>query len=510
MKRKIFLTLAIIAVLVCVFATMAGAQDAVPDSYVESEDAYIIYTDAQYKEVILGVYDGTMANKTIVLGCDISVTLDLAMEKPCDITIDLNGKTYTNNYLPAKWGDFDLRHKNAIIRIKNGHMVSNFCVFIFQTNRDSQYKDVDNMGQVYLENVNIDSREEIVYAYGGYGGVLSFTNCNLNVTGDFSTNGGGSCGTGSGVLYQIDGCRLDGFNFHCARPGSYMRNSTVYDRQLFVDSWHSHGGESNNGDVTVEISNVVIEKNIKLNDGRVDPELYDCTFASVDLTGGGQLLVAYTSATCTSAATKTVYNNANDVGVLDEQYSIDNAALGHRLDMESIADVKYASFLEIGAYVSSCVRCGTENVEEENGSASPIFACLGYAVYEKGDGGLTIAFSVNRDALESYEQITGKTVKYGAFAAAQNKLGSGDVFDKDGKVTHGVVASPTTGYKTTVFDMKIFGFNTGLKDTLFALGAYAQVSGNGETEYFYMQSNAAKDGERYYFASYNEIVSLLV
>ena len=214
MKKTILFCLCVL-VLACGLCVGAMAEESVPQNYEESDTAYTIYTDAQYQEVLIGVYEGTLPNKTIVLGCDISVTYDLYMEKPCDITIDLNGNTYTNNYRPVKTGDFDLRHKDAVIRIKNGNMVCNFCVFVFQSNRNTEYSAVDNMGQVYLENVNIDSQEEVIYWYGGYGGVLSFKNCNLNVRGDYKTNGGGTCGTASGMLYQMEGCTFDGFNVHC-------------------------------------------------------------------------------------------------------------------------------------------------------------------------------------------------------------------------------------------------------------------------------------------------------
>lgn len=505
--KKVILMLVLAVMLLCTFAVSVCADDTAQDSYVESENAYTIYTDAQYQEVILGVYNGTLENKTIVLGCDISVTLDLAMEKPCDITIDLNGKTYTNNYRPVKWGDFDLRHKDAVIRIKNGNMVSNFCVFVFQTNSNTEYADVDNMGQVYLENVNIDSQEEIIYQYGGYGGVLSFKNCNMNVMGNYSTNGAGSCGTGSGMLYQIDGGTFDGFNLHCAKTGSYMRNCTVYDRQLFVDSWHSHGEESNNMDVTVELHNVIVNTSIKLNDARVDPVLYDCTFTEVDLTRGDQLLVAYTTANCTRAATKTEYKGS-DTGVLDEQYSNDNPAMGHLLDMSNVADVKYVSYLENGAYVSNCTRCEAVNVVEKTGTAPALFTCLGFAVYENGTGGLVIAFVVNRDAVASYESVTGKTVEYGLFAVSQSKLGAGDVFDNEGNALSSAVVSRATSLELGELEIKIMGFTDVSKDKMLAIGAYVKVTDGEETVYSYIQGGVPNDGERYHFISYNEALLL--
>ena len=309
MKLRILSFIAILAALIFVFAVSAYAEEAVPENYVDTNDGYIIYTDDQYKEVILGVYEGTLDNKKIIFGCDITVTLDLYMEKPCDITIDLNGHTYTNNYRPVKVGDFDLRHKDAIIRISNGNMVSNFCVFVFQKNSDEAYKDVDNMGQVYLENVNISCQEEIVYNYGGHGGVLSFKNCNLDVRGEnYSVMGLGNCQTGKGTLYQIDGGSYDGLQIHCAKPGSYVKNCTVYNRNLNIDSWHGHS--ESGSDVSVEVRNVVIEIEVYLNDALVDPMLYDCTFPKVNLSNkSNAVIISYTSPTCTEPGTMTTYHH---------------------------------------------------------------------------------------------------------------------------------------------------------------------------------------------------------
>ena len=405
--KKRFLLVAVMSLIVfCFFATLAYASEDAPESYIESDDAYTIYTDSQYKEVILGVYNGTLENKTIVFGCDISVTLDLYMEKPCDISIDLNGFTYTNNYRPVKTGDFDLRHKDAIIRIKNGNMKSSFCVFIFQTNSNAEYANDDNMGQVYLENVNIDSQEEVIYAYGGYGGILSFKNCNMNVIGDYKVSGGGKCGTNLGVLYQIEGGSYDGFNFHCARDGSYMRDCTVYSQELFVDSWHQHGGENNNADSTVVFTNVVVETQFRLNDERVDPVLYDCSVPKFVLTGGKQTVISYTSPTCDAPGTKTTYFNSADNVTVDEQYSIDNPATGHK-PSDTVIERYFAktsdgasNYFENQLIISPCANCGTQN--EFTLENTSLFTKKGYSYSQYDASTVSYTIYINREAIESY------------------------------------------------------------------------------------------------------------
>ena len=446
------------------------AEDTVMQEYEESDTAYTIYTDEQYKEVLVGVYEGTLPNKTIVLGCDLSVTYDLYMEKPCDITIDLNGKTYTNNYRPTKAGDFDLRHKDAIIRIKNGNMVCNFCVFVFQSNRNTEYSSVDNMGQVYLENVNIDSAEEVIYWYGGYGGVLSFKNCNLNVRGDYKTNGGGTCGTGNGMLYQMEGCTFDGFNAHCALPGSYFKDCVIYDRELFIDSWHGHG--ENGSDVEIELTNVQVEVQLRLNDARIDPVLYDCTYPKVVLTGNQQLIVAYTSATCDKAGTKTDYKGSG-AGVLDESYNA--PALGHTIG--TVEDVRYINYFEKGFKYGYCERC-ENNATETEASAPAVFTSLGfsYSQYEGAPSSVIQGFKFNEEA----RIYMGEDFEFGIVAAVNE---SGEAIDAL-SLPKSIKASLKEGY----FEIKIGGIRGEHKDICIVFCAY--MTNNGET--FYLDNGETK------------------
>ena len=509
MKLRILSIIAILAALIFVFAVSAYAEEAVPENYVDTNDGYIIYTDDQYKEVILGVYEGTLANKKIILGCDISVTLDLYMEKPCDITIDLNGHTYTNNYRPVKAGDFDLRHKDAIIRISNGNMVSNFCVFIFQKNSDEAYKDVDNMGQVYLENVNISCQEEIVYNYGGHGGVLSFKNCNLDVRGEnYSVMGLGNCQTGEGTLYQIDGGSYDGLQIHCAKPGSYIKNCTVYNRNLNIDSWHGHS--ESGGDVSVEVRNVVIEIEIYLNDALVDPILYDCTFPKVNLSNkSNAMIVSYTSPNCTEAGTMTTYHHLTEVTV-DGEYPILNPALGHNLDIDNFNDIVYTSFNQKGKYVADCKNCDATNVEQTEASAPALFEGIKYSAPEGAKGELVISFDLNVDAISDYKSVAGDKFKFGVFATAKSVIGSREMFDEVGAAISGIMNVELTENNYTGFDLRIKGFRTDAHmSAKLAFGLYALELDDDVASVSYIQCGTPVGDDKYAFVSYNEVISLL-
>jgi hypothetical protein len=493
--KKLLLAMAILLFAVC-FSVVAFADGEVPENYKETESSYVIYTDAQYQEVILGVYNETLPNKTIVLGCDISVTLDLVMEKPCDISLDLNGYTYTNNYKVVKRGDFDLRHKDAIIRIRNGNMICNFCVFVFQTSESVASEDT-NQGQVYLENVNITSLEEVIYNYGGYGGVLSFKNCNLDVTSSqYSILGGGNCSK-TGILYQIEGGSYDGLNIYCAREGSYARDCTVYNRDLKIDSWHSHG--QNGTDVSVEIRNVnVTDGNVYLNDARVDPVLYDCTYRSIDMTGGSQSMVVYTSASCQRAATKTTYTSTESSFTVDEQYSIDNPAIPHSAtdDNDCTTDVlcsmcqavvvypklfaehdKHTSAIDykngFGAQGEMLVSCKNCSAIKESAVAPAILTPLGYSYSKKGTG-IDGGYEVNADALLAYETVTGKSLTFGIIVLNPDYQTESTFFT--GKALTCASKSVTVELKTkdySYFNFSISGFTAATENLDLIISAYA-------------------------------------
>mgnify|MGYP003305062600 CR=1 FL=1 len=83
---------------------------------------------------------------------------------------------------------------------------------------------------------------------------------------------------------------------------------------------------------------------------------------------------------------------------------------------------------------------------------------------------------------EEYEEITGKTLKYGVFAVSQDRLGVNDVFGEDGTTAEGVINAEITSYEFVAFELKIAGFTDEHKDTKFAMGAYVAVTEGEETE----------------------------
>ena len=183
---------------------------------------------------------------------------------------------------------------------------------------------------------------------------------------------------------------------------------------------------------------------------------------------------------------------------------VENTALGHSHTI--YLGLIYESFDKEGAYSYKCERCDDVNKDEV---APALFTCRGYSVPENGNGGITFGYVVNYDAIEYYEQLTGKTVRYGVFAVLKDRLGSNDIFDAEGKTADGVISADLSASKFTVFQLKIVGFKDEQKDVKLAMGAYVAVTENGETTYSYMQYGDVAEGEKYAFASYNDVLQIV-
>ena len=176
----------------------------------------------------------------------------------------------------------------------------------------------------------------------------------------------------------------------------------------------------------------------------------------------------------------------------------------HNDDKNLLTTVIYSNYGEVGTKTIACQNDScTYNVTEETPA---LFTCLGYSAPEDKRGGIAIGFTVNNAAIKEYEEATGKTLKYGAFAAAKQKLGNSDIFGSDGKVASNVIAAEISGYEFVSFELKIVGFTDEYKDSKLAIGAYVSESDESGTEYSYLQSGTPDENEKYCFVSYNDIV----
>ena len=169
--------------------------------------------------------------------------------------------------------------------------------------------------------------------------------------------------------------------------------------------------------------------------------------------------------------------------------------------------MNFVSFLEQITFTDTCTRegCGKEAVKK---TIAPLFVNLGYSASEYDGAQISVNYKVNMQAVKDYEKATGETVSYGVFAALADKIGANDIFGADGKVLEGVIAADITGSGYTLFNLKITGFTEAQKKLPFAMGAFVGAEKNGSTEYSYLQIAAPAEGEKYYFATYNEAAKL--
>ena len=169
-------------------------------------------------------------------------------------------------------------------------------------------------------------------------------------------------------------------------------------------------------------------------------------------------------------------------------------------DFSILEDISYESFDKNGTKTMKCASCGALSYE----STAPIFECLGYSAPMNGNGGIAVGFAINNDAFDAYKAM-GKSITFGVYAVAQQKLGENDIFDENGNATAGVINADLTSYELASFELKIVGFADNQKDIKLAMGAYVAVTDGEATEYSYMQSGTPVENEKYCFVSYNDI-----
>ncbi len=144
----------------------------------------------------------------------------------------------------------------------------------------------------------------------------------------------------------------------------------------------------------------------------------------------------------------------------------------------------------------------THNVIEK---VSALFTCQGYSTPTDGRGALAIGYGINNEAIKEYENVTGKTLKYGVFAVLKDKLGTSDIFNTNGEVVNGAINAEISGNNYIAVELKITGFTDDYKDIKLAMGTYVAENDGENTKYSYLQVGTPNAGEKYIFVSYNDV-----
>ena len=175
-------------------------------------------------------------------------------------------------------------------------------------------------------------------------------------------------------------------------------------------------------------------------------------------------------------------------------------------------DIKTTILYENG-YTSKGIKtiaCQNEGCKHSEGEeeTDALFTELGYSASEYDGAQISVNYRVNEKAISEYERITGEKVNYGVFAVTKKNIEKNDIFDAEGNALFGVIAADITGAGFNLFSLKITGFTEAQKELPFAMGAFVGTEKDGTTEYSYLQIAAPAEGEKYYFATYNEVVAL--
>ena len=149
-----------------------------------------------------------------------------------------------------------------------------------------------------------------------------------------------------------------------------------------------------------------------------------------------------------------------------------------------------------------CTNCEKVDATQESDA---MFTFEGFSIPENGDAGFVVKYTVNNEAIELYESLTGKTVSYGLYAATEEQLEDGDIFDANGMPQNGAVkAEVTTGFM--MLKLKVAGFETDeQKAAGLALGVYVETIKDEEKEYTFLNQEKPNEGEKYFFVSYNYV-----
>ena len=168
--------------------------------------------------------------------------------------------------------------------------------------------------------------------------------------------------------------------------------------------------------------------------------------------------------------------------------------------------ITYESLTGKGEYYFGCTNegCTLGKITE----TEALFTCLGYSASEIGTGGIVVGYLVNGAAVAEYERVIGLSIELGVFAVSKDKLGANDVFSADGTAADGVIKVNMTAQMPTAIEMKVVGFNDDNRDYKLAMGVYFAEKDGESAEYTYLQIGTPNEGEKYYFASFNDVLEM--
>ena len=117
------------------------------------------------------------------------------------------------------------------------------------------------------------------------------------------------------------------------------------------------------------------------------------------------------------------------------------------------------------------------------------------------NGGISVSFLVNHEAIKEYNAATNGNISYGAFAVTQATAEGKEIIDQQGNGIKGVASVDFSKRAYDIFVIKVAGFETDdHRNTMLALGGY--VIDNGKVSY--LQVGSPAENQSYVYTSYNQ------
>ena len=505
MKKKIILMLAIMTMLVCVFAITASAKEAylgpIPENLLWENDAathFIVFDDEKYY-----TGSGSTLNQLNVEKIEESLaSLGISSE---DI-----GKTYLTKFVfPAYLNGTLLTYIDVNSSVKTNKYFKHVCGYVSFPGTMTKTHDMnDCVNQLRGIDFGENSQLTVIpYCFANRATKLkevkNFPTAKLEIIEGDAFNGAKQAFRGELVI-NAKTIKQSAFNNATTFVTSLIFGENV--ERIETQAFSVKSSETGLGNPHLEY----IE--FKSDVSKIATTSYGPFYFEL----GGSSRSEYTSLKCivlSNEENKNAMANGatifNDIApnsyirfLLDETKEIIHSS--HEIDYEN-ATISYESFVENGTLTSYCTRCN----KAETVSTDPLFTCLGYSAAENGDGGIAVGYTVNKTAINTYEDFANVILNFGVFAISQEKLGTGDVFDENGSLAANAISFDVTSYEYSAFVLKIVGFTDAQKEVKLAMGAYVAVNDGEKTTYSYMQDD--KKGEKigdYYFASYNDVLGI--
>lgn len=522
MKKKILLTLAIVAVFTCLFALCVSAAS------IEHEGIYYstTVTDAEAK---IGTASVNANNATQCTLTDVVIPSSFTYEDGITYTVTAidyhafsgaqsswgKNQTIQSLYIPetvSSIGAHFLREcksiKTVVIKAKNANGISlpdaEFYNCTSLTSVDMSESDITVFGQYTfngcssLTSIELPPRLKTVgsqsFRYCSSLTSLDFLNTKLETIGSFAFN---SCS------------KLETLRFStCLKTINGNAIQGVKVTELILP----HGFTTTTGNAIPALSSLYMMVFPKLDETSsfssgtfygTYPELVlyagdkdSCEKYLVGTEDDKKLLYGYNVLPISEYDSSKTYTGKN---LFYGAVTCTNCNGLYASEEEQFVFTDYTTDMKYGKLCSHCEKVVTTK------TVAPMFTCLGWTAQIDG-GAVSIRYQANRASIAEYTSETGNVVEYGMYATIKNVLGDNEIIGENGEAGDGAVMVSLSSAFVNL-EIKLLGIGDDQKDTLFAIGAFVKETSNEVAEYKLLEYASPKDGDKYYFTSFNEIIA---